>query len=221
MRRRKQPSIFLRFFVLFLSIIIATIIFIDRELAPIATEYCINEIEFAALDSMNTAVASDMNENQDLYKNITNISSENGITTVETDTYKINKIKTNIMQKSDFILNSIICEKVFVPIGSIYNNIFIFGRGFDVPVQMIPMSTVNVDFASTFESIGINQSIHKIIMICTTELKIIMPYSTSDFCVEHKIAISETLLLGEVPNSYTLIEDLSLETLEKYSHYAN
>lgn len=221
MHRRRQPCILLRFFIFFLVIIIFTIFYIDREIRPIAVEYCINEIEFFALDSMNTAVSNDMNDNQDLYKNITNISNSHGITTVETDTYKINKIKTNIMQKSDIIFNSIVCDKVFVPIGSIYNNIFLFGHGFDIPIQMIPMSTVNVDFASTFESIGINQSIHKIIMICSTEIKIIMPYSTSDFTVEHKIAISETLLLGEVPDSYTLIEDLSSEILEKYSHYAN
>ena len=195
-------------------------VYISNKLVPLAQDYCVNEIEFLALDAMNTAVSNDMDENSELYKDIAILNNSSDITAVTTDTYKINKIKTNIMRRSDEILNSMIVDKVEIPIGAIYNNIFFFAQGIEIPVQMIPMSTVNVDFASSFESVGINQSLHRIIMECSIDLKIIIPYETVDFKVVHKIAIAETLIIGDVPNSYTQIEDLGQSTLDKFNHYA-
>lgn len=220
MRRRHRKNPLPILFIIVITIVISLVIYIDRELFPIAKEYCINEIEFIALDAVNKAVTQDMVENPDIYVNIAQImSNDNKVTSVSTDTYKINKIKTTIMDKSDTIINNMMVDEVSLPIGALYKNIFFFGSGFDIPVRMIPQSTVNVDFASSFESIGINQSLHKIIMVCSVDLKIIMPYETVDFVITHDIAIAETLILGDVPESYTNISDLSSETLEKFYQF--
>ncbi len=162
-----------------------------------------------------------MEANSDLYKNIANLSGPNEISAVITDTYKINAIKANIMLMGEQNFEEIVLDEVSVPLGAIYNNMFFFTKGLYVPIKMIPMSTINVDFASTFESVGINQSLHRIIMECSVDLKVITPYETVDFVVYHTIAISETLILGDVPNSYTYIDDTSGDILSKYNDYAN
>lgn len=193
------------------------VLYIDKKIKPIAIEYCINEVEYAALDAINRTIYEDMLENEEIYKNIAKLSSLDEISAVTTDTFKINAIKANIMSDCEMIFNQIVIDEVLIPVGVIYNNSLFFAKGWSIPVKMIPMSTVYVDFASTFESVGINQSLHKIIMECSVDLKVMTPYSTVDFVVTHTIAISETLILGDVPNSYTYIDDTG--SLEKFYNY--
>ncbi|MFI3226761.1 MAG: sporulation protein YunB [Clostridia bacterium] len=223
MRKKVNNSkkIFLKITFIMLIIISISFFYIDNKIKPIAIEYCINEVEFAALDAINKTIYKDMTENADLYKNIATLSSTNEVSAVTTDTYKINAIKANIMLATEQTFNEIVIDEVQIPIGVIYNNMYLFGKGWSVPVKMIPMSTVNVDFASTFEGVGINQSLHKIIMECSVDLKVMTPYDTVDFVVTHSIAISETLILGDVPNSYTYIDDTTSQILEKFTDYAN
>ncbi|MFI3115687.1 MAG: sporulation protein YunB [Clostridia bacterium] len=219
--RKNFQIIFLKNMLIVFFVGFSTIIYIDNKIRPIAMEYCINSVELSALESINKTVYDDMQLNSDLYKNIANLSGTGEFSAVITDTYKINAIKTNIMLSGEKNFNEIIIDEVSIPLGAIYNNMFFFTKGFTVPIKMIPMSTVNVDFASTFESVGINQSLHRIIMECSVDLKIITPYETVDFVVYHTIAISETLILGDVPDTYTYIDDTSTNMLDKYNNYGN
>lgn len=219
-KRRRYKKTSPLFFIIILFLILS-FVYVDKKIRPIAREYCVNEIEFFALDAMNQAVSIDMEENRELYTNIAILNRGDEINAVTTDTYKINKIKTNIMQKSDDIFNEMVIDEVNVPLGALNNNLFLYTMGIDLPVKMIPMSTVNVDFASSFESVGINQSLHKIIMECKVDIKILLPYDEVNFEVCHKLAICETLILGNVPESYTHIDDISPNALDNYNHYAN
>ena len=221
--RNQKGSGLVKITLIFLITFLSLYYYIDQQIQPYIRDYSINEIEYYMLESMNKAVSEDMAINNDDYKNIAILQTNNKdeLIALSTDTYKINKIKTNVMARTDANLNLGAISDIYIPIGNLYNNIFFFSKGFYLPVKIIPMTTTKVDFASSFESAGINQSLHKIIMECTVEAKIIMPHEEVDFETKHKIAISETLVLGNVPESYTYIEDSGNESIDKFNSYKN
>ena len=70
-----------------------------------------------------------------------------------------------------------------------------------------------MDFKTDFESSGINQTRHKIYLEAKTQVKVIVPLTTSIKEVKAQIPISETVIIGDVPNSYVNIpkEEVSSE----------
>lgn len=182
-------------------------IYIDYSIRPFIREFAIDDVEEYAYFAINNAVIDDMNANSDNYIGIATLktNSQDQLVALETDTYKINQIKTNIMTLSEENLQLDKLTKIYIPIGNIYNNLFLFSKGFELPVRIIPMTTTKVEFVSSFTSQGINQSLHRIIMECEIEIKLMTPFDEIDFSIYHEIALSETLILGEVPNSYTYI----------------
>ena len=62
--------------------------------------------------------------------------------------------------------------------------------------------TVSVDFKTSFESAGINQTRHRIYLEAKTQVKVVIPLTTSTKEVKAQIPICETIIVGEVPESY-------------------
>lgn len=195
-------------------------IYIDINLRPYLREYAIEEVEDFAYSTINEAIMQDMMANPDNYTSIATIITNNQeqLVALETDTFKINQIKSNIMNLSDTQLNLGNITKINVPIGNLYKNPFLFLSGIELPVRVINMSTTIIDIASSFESKGINQSLHRIILECSVELKIITPYEEIDFKIYHEVALSETLVLGNVPNSYTYIGNVDDEFYKNFNY---
>ncbi len=193
--------------IIMFSIIIIMQAMISKVIIPYIKEYAINEAEFLALNSMNEAVIYDMEAHASDYIDVCTLkqNSSDEIIAITTDTYKINSIKTRVMKSCDEIIDKNVENIINVPIGATSDNAFYFMRGFDVPFKIEPMTTTEVDFISEVESMGINQSIHRIIIECKVLVRILIPYDTADFEVSHKIIISENIVLGEVPESYTYI----------------
>lgn len=205
-RRENFNIIILALVGLILTFMIAHSV-ISKKIEMFVYEYCVNEIEYLVISTMNQITLTDMEDNPEDYKYICEIlqNDSNEIIAVTTDTYKINKIKNRLNIASDDILENNELKTIYVPIGSLSDDFLLFNQGIDIPVKMEPMTTTKVDFASSFTSAGINQTLHQIIVECTVYVTILMPFTRADFETTHKIAISETILLGSVPESYTHI----------------
>ncbi|MGG7060320.1 sporulation protein YunB, partial [Clostridium tertium] len=74
-------------------------------------------------------------------------------------------------------------------------------------VSIEPIGTVSVDFKTNFESSGINQSRHSIYLQAKTQVKVVIPLTTTTKEVKAQIPICETIIVGDVPNSYVNIPD--------------
>lgn len=71
-----------------------------------------------------------------------------------------------------------------------------------VNVQIIPQGSVAVDFATEFESSGINQTRHRIYIIVVTDIKMIVPLVSENLRITTNIPIAETIIVGDVPEQY-------------------
>ena len=59
------------------------------------------------------------------------------------------------------------------------------------------------DFRTEFIAAGINQTRHRVYLgvICT--MRIVAPFATEDVVVDNNVTVAETVLIGDVPEFYT------------------
>lgn len=188
------------FFTLFFLIFLIWLIF--TKLQPSFIEYAkvysnniTNEVVNSAVDDVFVK-----EEYQSLAKIMEN-SSEN-IKAIETDTAKINRLKSAIIQSMQKNIDSHKSDTVYVPLGSCSNLYFLAGLGPKVPIRIYPVSIVNADFKESFDSVGINQVKHKLYLDVSMKMSFVgMMFAQSD-TVETSVLLNETIIVGDTPTYY-------------------
>lgn len=188
------------FFTLFFLIFLIWLIF--TQLQPFFIEYAKVYSNNIANEVVNSAVDDVFvkEEYQSLAKIMEN-SSEN-IKAIETDTAKINRLKSAIMQSMQKNIDSHKSDTVYVPLGSCSNLYFLAGLGPKVPIRIYPVSIVNADFKESFDSVGINQVKHKLYLDVSMKMSFVgMMFAQSD-TVETSVLLNETIIVGDTPTYY-------------------
>ena len=126
-----------------------------------------------------------------------------------------NEGKVVLMQANTILMNSIAAEvalevqeqlekmsksKIKVPLSNAFDTQIITLPS--ISVQIVPQGAVSVDFATEFESAGINQTRHRIYIIVNTDIKMIVPLVTESLRITTNIPIAETIIVGDVPERY-------------------
>ena len=93
-------------------------------------------------------------------------------------------------------------EALSVPVGSLLFPTFFAGRGFSIPVRVLALNSTNADFYSQIQSLGINQSVQQIRITFTVSLSFLTPAGIQDTDVTSDVLAAQTILLGDVPESY-------------------
>lgn len=188
------------FFTLFFLIFLIWLVF--TKLQPSFIEYAkvysnniANEVVNGAVDDVFVK-----EEYQSLAKIMEN-SSEN-IKAIETDTAKINRLKSAIIQSMQKNIDSHKSDTVYVPLGSCSNLYFLAGLGPKVPIRIYPVSIVNADFKESFDSVGINQVKHKLYLDVSMKMSFVgMMFAQAD-TVETSVLLNETIIVGDTPTYY-------------------
>ena len=188
------------FFTLFFLIFLIWLIF--TKLQPSFIEYAKVYSNNIANEVVNSAVDDVFvkEEYQSLAKIMEN-SSEN-IKAIETDTAKINRLKSAIIQSMQKNIDSHKSDTVYVPLGSCSNLYFLAGLGPKVPIRIYPVSIVNADFKESFDSVGINQVKHKLYLDVSMKMSFVgMMFAQAD-TVETSVLLNETIIVGDTPTFY-------------------
>ena len=188
------------FFTLFFLIFLIWLVF--TKLQPSFIEYAKVYSNNIADEVVNSAVDDVFveEEYQSLAKIMEN-SSEN-IKAIETDTAKINRLKSAIMQSMQKNIDSHKSDTVYVPLGSCSNLYFLAGLGPKVPIRIYPVSIVNADFKESFDSVGINQVKHKLYLDVSMKMSFVgMMFAQAD-TVETSVLLNETIIVGDTPTYY-------------------
>mgnify|MGYP001317518275 FL=1 len=188
------------FFTLFFLIFLIWLIF--TKLQPSFIEYAKVYSNNIANEVVNSAVDDVFvkEEYQSLAKIMEN-SSEN-IKAIETDTAKVNRLKSAIIQSMQKNIDSHKSDTVYVQLGSCSNLYFLAGLGPKVPIRIYPVSIVNADFKESFDSVGINQVKHKLYLDVSMKMSFVgMMFAQSD-TVETSVLLNETIIVGDTPTYY-------------------
>ena len=153
--------------------------------------------------SINKAVAEVVKDDIN-YSDLINtkLDSQGKITLMQSNTIMMNKIASDVALLIQEELKQVKTTTSYIPIGTALKSPILAKYGPQLKVSIEPIGTVSVDFKTDFESSGINQTRHRIYLEAKTQVKVVIPLTTSTKEVKAQIPICETVIIGDVPNSY-------------------
>ena len=171
-----------------------------------------------ATRAMNSSVA-DVVMNSIVYDElVTIISDEFGnISMIQANSLEINNLSKDLALTCEERITEYGGKGVSIPIGTFTGIPLLVGVGPRVSLKMTPIGSVFCKFNSKFETAGINQTVHKIYVNISANVSVIMPLSSRSFYAEQQVLISESVIVGQVPEVY--LHSDTLDTLLNFVPY--
>lgn len=198
--RRRRRGIF-PFLVLML--LAAAIITLSLYLRTLATELAVSMAQDKVVATVNEIIKARMSSAETDYGDLVNLEKDqNGeVCAVTTDVVAINKLSSDILV--DVVHATMDHELVIgIPIGSLTGSTLLLSRGPDIKVKIEILSSSFTGFRSDLSTIGINQTRHQILLELREDITLIMPWRTVNTSVTTEIPVAETIIVGQVPQSY-------------------
>lgn len=201
----------LRLIVAVTVIIISGLTLLFRiRLAPMAEQLIETQVDNQASDAINAAIADQIAEGEFDYERMVTIEKDasGNVTAIRTNIGELNRLKTSVLQRMDEELEQLSMEQLGVPIGSVLLPELLSGRGPLVPVRVLAVRTSDASFRNSFQSAGINQTLHSIYIDIHVCITILTWTGTSEINVDSAVVAAETVIVGTVPTTYFGMEEL-------------
>ena len=185
------------------SVFIGSFIYVDNNLRPTITVLAETKAMELANKSINKAVG-DIVKDRINYSDLiyTKLDSQGKISMIQSNTVLMNKVASDVALEIQNELKQVKTTTSYIPIGTALKSPILAKYGPQLKVSIQPIGTVSVDFKTSFESAGINQTRHTIYLEVKTQVKVVIPLTTSTKEVKAQIPICETIIVGDVPESY-------------------
>lgn len=124
------------------------------------------------------------------------------ITALKTNMAEVNRLKTDVLNLINDEILAIDSSSISLPIGSLILPELFSGRGFRLPVQILAIRNSEGFFESHFSEAGINQTLHQLTMDVTVDVAVLVLGVAEEFTVASHIVIAETVIVGQVPDTF-------------------
>lgn len=180
------------------------------RLAPMAEQLIATQVDNQASDAINAAIDEQIVSGEIDYARMITVEkdAEGNVNALHTNIAEINRLKTSILKRVDERLENLSMEELSVPIGSVLLPELFSGRGTKIPVRVLAVRTSDAVFRSSFESAGINQTKHSIMIDIHVVITILTWTGTQEIAVDSAVVAAETVIVGTVPTTYFGMEEL-------------
>lgn len=153
--------------------------------------------------SINNAVTSTISQTN-LYENLITISKNNegNVTLIQANTQYINTLNATLINTIITNLVTVGDAGFGVPIGCFTGIKLLNALGPKITIKTTPIGTVKSNLISTFESAGINQTIHQIYIDILANVSILLPISNPIILVQSRVLLAESIIVGNIPQTY-------------------
>lgn len=201
-RRRHLRSLLL--FCMAAAVLIAMLIRMDHAIRPNLCAVCESETKQFAAGLMANSVAEVLKEQQFQYSDFVTLvyDSDGSVTAVETMTDQVNHLQSAMLSKVQNNLEQCRDATLEVSLGTATGVWLFADRGPHVSVRLMPIGTASVKLISSLESAGVNQTCHTIRAEVCAEIRAAIPFSDISTDVKYDCLVSETVIVGKIPESY-------------------
>jgi len=206
-RKNKFPLILGRVLVSIGAVVIAALICFDCWFRPIVERLVEYRCKLIADKAVSRAISTHLDVTDNDYSDIVSFvyNEEGSIGALRTNPAKINTMKASVMELVNKELKSIGGEKVGIALGTLTGVSYLYGTGAELVFSVKPTGVARSKLLSKFESSGINQTMHSVILEVYTEISPLIPGLSDSFFVTNEFIISQTIIVGDVPDTFSNI----------------
>ena len=188
---------------LLLSFVIFIVICI--RVRPILKEMTAVQAAYISNKAIDEAAAEVLSRYDIQYDDLMTIGfHEDGtVAAMSSDIREMNKFKTELSKAIQKKILEYQEREVSIPLGTLTGIDLLSGRGPRVRMKIELYGNVLANLESKFDDAGINQTRHQIICNVNVSVSAIIPGCSSYTTINNSFTVSETVLLGNVPESYT------------------
>lgn len=196
------------FFFSFIVIFLLIICFFNKKIRPTIKKICENNAQNIAIKASNKAINDNMDKISYSDLIITNNDNNGKVTSLIANSVEINKLNNKITADIEKNLKDNKENDIVIPVGIIFNENILSGYGPHIRLKTYPVGDIRTELKSSFESAGINQIKHSLILEITTEVKVIAPFVSEKQEYKNSVVIAETVIVSDIPSSYYNISGL-------------
>lgn len=190
--------------IVLLAIIILFCVYYFKVVCPIIVSLSQEKVRSIATSEISRVVGDVMSDEGLTYNDLVKItySEGNKVELIEVNTIKVNLIIREITEKVQANFDTLGKEGISISLGTFTGIPFLFGLGPDVSIKLVPVGTVNTKVSSSFNEAGINQTIHRLYFIVSSNIGMVLPAMTQNFTTELEVLLCESIIVGEIPSVY-------------------
>lgn len=221
-RRRLDRRVLVRIMAFFLSALLLTLILTGTVrmrplLESLATTRVSNTVNRIIFEAVNEAIL----EGDISYEELISLEKDNEgkITAVRSNMASFNRLQAQILDIILARIDQVSARELSIPIGTLTGSALLAGRGPRISVRMESVGSSSARFENRFESAGINQTNHQIVLKVDVSVAILLPGFTTATVVSTVVTVAETVIVGSVPENYTYfstVPDTYEEDLKDY-----
>ncbi|MBQ9673778.1 MAG: sporulation protein YunB [Ruminococcus sp.] len=194
----------IRLILLAAAIIITVVLFsVESYLKPLQERLIVNRTKVVVEQKFSETVdevtsGSDYDYDSLLIKS----DSDKSTASLSVNTKELNRLESEFQKKFQERLDNLVEGYIEIPLGDLLEVSFMSGVGPDIPFSYDITGSVKVNLKSTFESTGINQTIHRINMEVMADIVFITVKESENMTINSEYQISETVLVGGTPDYF-------------------
>ena len=171
---------------------------------PLLTEMAIGTVTDVVNETINNSVIHVMSEEELAYRELVTLEKNEAgeITAIFTNIARINILQSEISNKILSGLSDSELTTIRIPVGNLFGGPLLSGRGPDIPIRILSVSSLSTGFRNDFTVAGINQTRHTIYLTVNVTVSVLMPGTITSETISSEISIAETIIVGSVPSAY-------------------
>lgn len=197
---KKQKSIIRILIIFIIEILVARNII--NAINPIIDTQCVNQAKNIAtiITNEQSSIVMEKYKYEDL---ATVIKDDNGkIQMVKLNIIPVNEIISDVAIRVQNELNNVETADMGIRLGSFSGSKLLSYFGPKINIKISCIGNVGTDLKSEFKSVGINQTLHQVYLDIDCEVMILTPYNTKNEKIKNQVLIAESIIVGEIPNTY-------------------
>ena len=205
-RRRVDRRSLMRFLLFFLLVLLLTLLLSGTArmrplLESLATTRVSNTVNRIIFEAVNEAIQ----EGDISYEELISLEKDNEgkITAVHSNMAAFNRLQAQILDIILARIDQVSARELSIPIGTLTGSALLAGRGPRISVRMESVGSSSARFDNRFDSAGINQTNHQIVLEVDVSVSILLPGFTTATTVSTAVTVAETVIVGSVPETYT------------------
>ena len=162
------------------------------------------QVKNTTSDLTNDAIAKQIAAGNIQYDRIVFFEKDlNGrITALKTNMSEVNRLKTDILNIINDEILALDHSDIGIPMGSLFFPELLSGKGPTIPVHILSIRNSDANFVSHFSQAGINQTQHRLNMEVCIDVAVLVLGQTSSFTTSSEVVVAETIIVGDVPQTY-------------------
>lgn len=195
----------LRLVLIFFLCVLILICVAFYKMQPVIITSAVSQAETIMLNSANEAILKILEENNVTYDDIVRLSTnaDGYVTSLEIDVYEVNRLKSNISNKTASIIAEREIYQIGIPIGTFFGNTYTVGFGPMLKFNMQITTTAFVNFKHEFKAAGINQVLHIITVEIEVKGNLLMLGYKKGITASTSAIAAQTVIVGKTPDSFT------------------